>query len=42
MKASLSFSNDANLVERRTAKRQAQSILKTGFIVVLKIPKKNL
>ena len=32
MKANLSFSNDANLVERRTAKRQAQSILKTGFL----------
>lgn len=32
MKANLSFSADANLIERRTAKRQAQSILKTGFL----------
>ncbi|OLS25937.1 MAG: hypothetical protein HeimC3_12110 [Candidatus Heimdallarchaeota archaeon LC_3] len=33
MVASLSFSNDANLIERRTAKRQANSILKTGFLL---------
>ena len=33
MVATLSFSSDANLVERRTAKRQAQSILKTGFLL---------
>lgn len=33
MIATLSFSGNANLIERRTAKRQAQSILKTGFLL---------
>ncbi|MFW9927984.1 MAG: hypothetical protein ACFFD1_01175 [Candidatus Thorarchaeota archaeon] len=33
LKATLSYSSTANLVDRRTALRQAQSICKTGFLL---------
>ncbi|MHA2362743.1 MAG: hypothetical protein ACXAC7_02200 [Candidatus Hodarchaeales archaeon] len=32
-KATLSYSKDAGIVDKRTAQRQAQSICKTGFLL---------